>query len=239
VRAYVVTSVLAAAVLLALFSAARPWADVGLAGHALAEGAPWALLLVSLVACGYLLGAAVPATRALFLDRRVEEARRRAVAYQVLVRIPLGTVFLEEVAFRGVLYGLVWQTYGPVLATVVSCALFGLWHVLPALDVVKLNRVAGRAFRAQPALFGAAAVLAAMLAGLVLCELRRRTGSLLPGIALHWATNGLGYLTGVLINRKVTMATDTAAARSVGRRAGTVPPRPAPPGHGRIHRTRR
>jgi membrane protease YdiL (CAAX protease family) len=202
VRAYVVTSVLAAAVLLALFRAARPWADVGLGRDALASGARWAVLLVSLVACGYLVAAALPATRALFLDRRVEQVSRPVVAYQVLVRIPVGTVFLEEVAFRGVLYGLVWHRYGPVVATVVSVALFGLWHVLPALDVVKLNRVAGRAFDAYPVLFVAAAVLAAMLAGLVLCELRRRTGSLLPGMALHWATNGLGYLAGVLINRK-------------------------------------
>jgi uncharacterized protein len=202
VRAYVVTSVLATAVLLALFRAARPWADVGLGREPRAAGARWALLLVGLVAFGYLLGAALPVTRALFLDRRVEQVPRRVAAYQVLVRIPVGTVFLEEVAFRGVLYGLVWHLYGPVLATVVSCALFGLWHVLPALDVVKLNRVAGRAFDAYPMLFLAAAVLAAMLAGLVLCEVRRRTGSLLPAIALHWATNGLGYLTGALISRK-------------------------------------
>jgi uncharacterized protein len=202
VRAYVVTSVLAAVMLLALFRAALPWADAGLGRDRLAEDALSALLLVSLVAGGYLLASALPATRALFLDRRVEQVRRRAVAYQMLVRISFGTVVLEEVAFRGVLYGLVWHLYGPVLATVVSCALFGLWHVLPALDLVKLNRVAGRAFDARPVLFVAAAVLAAVLAGLVLCELRRLTGSLLPVIALHWATNGLGYLAGVLIGRK-------------------------------------
>jgi uncharacterized protein len=202
VRAYVVTSVLAAVVLLALFQTALPWADVGLGRDGLAEDALLALLLVGLAAGGYLLGMALPPTRALFLDERVEHVRRRNVAYQVLARIPLGTVLLEEVAFRGVLYGLAWHMQGPVLATVVSCALFGLWHVLPALDLVKLNRVAGRAFEARPVLSVAAAVLSAMLAGVVLCELRRHTGSLLPGIALHWATNGLGYLTGVLIGRK-------------------------------------
>jgi hypothetical protein len=126
-----------------LFRAALPWADAGLGRDGLAEDALWALLLVSLVACGYLLGATLPATRALFVDRRVEHVRRRAGAYQVLVRTPLGTVLLEEVAFRGVLYGLIWHLYGPVLASVVASQLFGLWHVLPALDLVKLNRVAG------------------------------------------------------------------------------------------------
>jgi membrane protease YdiL (CAAX protease family) len=35
-------------------------------------------------------------------------------------------------------------------------------------------------------------------AGLVLAELRRRSGSLLAPGLLHWATNGLGYLVGAL-----------------------------------------
>ena len=40
----------------------------------------------------------------------------------------------------------------------------------------------------------AAAVGFTALAGLLLCELRRRSGSLLAAAALHWATNGLGVL---------------------------------------------
>ncbi|MGA5143427.1 type II CAAX prenyl endopeptidase Rce1 family protein, partial [Streptomyces azureus] len=31
-------------------------------------------------------------------------------------------------------------------------------------------------------------------AGVVLCELRRRSGSLLAPAALHWAVNGIGYV---------------------------------------------
>jgi membrane protease YdiL (CAAX protease family) len=38
------------------------------------------------------------------------------------------------------------------------------------------------------------AVAFTALAGLLLCELRRRSGSLLAAAALHWATNGLGLL---------------------------------------------
>ena len=40
----------------------------------------------------------------------------------------------------------------------------------------------------------AGAVAFTALAGLLLCELRRRSGSLLAAAALHWATNGLGLL---------------------------------------------
>ncbi len=32
------------------------------------------------------------------------------------------------------------------------------------------------------------------LAGVVFCELRRRSGSLLASAGLHWAVNGLGVL---------------------------------------------
>ena len=35
-------------------------------------------------------------------------------------------------------------------------------------------------------------------AGLLLCELRRRSGSLLAPAGLHWATNALGVLAGVI-----------------------------------------
>jgi membrane protease YdiL (CAAX protease family) len=200
VRAYVATSLVSAALLLALGRlAGLSWGEIGLGRDALAPGVRWGLLLAVIVAACYLVGAALPTTRSVFVDRRVEGVGPGVVGYQALVRIPLGTVLLEEVAFRGVLYGLGWHLYGPVAATVVSCALFGLWHVLPALDVVKLNRVAGQMFRAYPPLFVLAAVLATALAGVILCELRRRTGSLLPAVTVHWATNALGYLTAFLV----------------------------------------
>ncbi|MFI7415082.1 type II CAAX prenyl endopeptidase Rce1 family protein [Streptomyces sp. NPDC049627] len=39
----------------------------------------------------------------------------------------------------------------------------------------------------------AVAIAATAAAGVVLCELRRRSGSLLAPMALHWAVNGFGY----------------------------------------------
>jgi membrane protease YdiL (CAAX protease family) len=38
-----------------------------------------------------------------------------------------------------------------------------------------------------------AAVAGTALAGLVLCELRRRSGGLLAPFALHWALNSVGF----------------------------------------------
>ena len=47
--------------------------------------------------------------------------------------IPLGTVIPEEFAFRGVLWGLLHRRSGPLGRDPVSSAVFGVWHVLPAL----------------------------------------------------------------------------------------------------------
>jgi membrane protease YdiL (CAAX protease family) len=42
-------------------------------------------------------------------------------------------------------------------------------------------------------------VLFTAAAGCLFCELRRRSGSLLAPMGLHWATNALGYLFAFLL----------------------------------------
>ncbi len=110
--------------------------------------------------------------------------------------IPLGTVLFEEVAFRGVLWGLLRSRHGIAWTTAASSALFGFWHVLPSLRLTDVNpavaAVAGGGPRGQ-ALAVAGAVVFTAAAGVLLCELRRR-GSLLAPLGLHWAVNGLGVL---------------------------------------------
>lgn len=94
---------------------------------------------------------------------------------RVLVTIPIGTVLMEEFAFRGVLYGLLDRVTPPTGATAIGAGLFGLWHVPPLLDD------------------GVAVVLgtlvATTVAGLGFIWLRRRSGSLLAPILAHLATN--------------------------------------------------
>lgn len=177
-------------------------ADAGLAPGTLARGAKWALALVGLVGLVYAVGALLPDTRSLFEDRRYEGMTGSELAARVLVVVPVGTVLVEEIAFRGVLYGLVCRARGTVWATTVSSLLFGLWHILPSLGLATakpaLTTVVGdSAFGSVLAITGA--VLFTAAAGVLLCELRRRSGSVLAPMGLHWAVNALGYVAGFLL----------------------------------------
>jgi membrane protease YdiL (CAAX protease family) len=201
--AYLATAVVTTAVLLAWYAfAGGDWAAAGLGRAGLGRGVRWGLVLAALVAVVYLAGALVPATRPLFVDRRVEHASAGQIAFQALVRIPFGTVLLEEVAFRGVLYGLLVGATGPVWAAALSSVLFGLWHVPGAASLSGRNPAVGHTFGSRPWLVVPATVAAMTVAGVVLCELQRRSGSLAAPAALHWAVNALGLLTAFVVTRR-------------------------------------
>ncbi|MEV6399780.1 type II CAAX endopeptidase family protein [Streptomyces sp. NPDC051907] len=197
------TAVVVSALLLGVLRwAGGSWADAGLAPGTLARGARWALALIGLVGLVYLAGALLPATRALFEDQRYEGMNGGELMLRVLVFVPVGTVLVEEIAFRGVLYGLVCRARGPAWATAVSSLLFGLWHVLPSLHLATAKPAVTAVFgdvALGAALAVASAVLFTAAAGVLFCELRRRSGSLLAPMGLHWAVNALGYLVGFLL----------------------------------------
>ncbi|MBG0855051.1 CPBP family intramembrane metalloprotease [Streptomyces spinoverrucosus] len=195
--AYVLTCVVATVVLLLI---AR-WdgltrAELGVDAAGVRRGLRWAPVLVGGVLVVCLLLLAVPAGRAVFQDARAAGLTSGELLWNVLVRVPLGTVLLEETAFRGVLWAMIRRRHGTAWATAGSSVLFGLWHVLPSRGLNRSNAAVGTAFGSGPAdaaVTVAVAVVAMVAAGAVLCELRRRSGSLLAPAALHWAINGFGY----------------------------------------------
>ncbi|WP_234343950.1 CPBP family intramembrane glutamic endopeptidase [Streptomyces sp. WM6372] len=198
-----VTAVVVSILLLGVLRwAGGTWADAGLARGTLPRGARWALALIALVGLVYLAGALLPATRTVFEDRRYADLGGGEVMLRVFVLVPVGTVLVEEIAFRGVLYGLVRRARGTVWATAVSSLLFGLWHVLPSLHLATAKPALTAVF-GDSALGGVLAVVAAVVftaaAGVLFCELRRRSGSLLAPMGLHWAVNAFGYLAGFLL----------------------------------------
>ena len=167
--------------------------QLGLGAGSVAPGLVWGGVAVALVAGAYAVGLAVPATRRLFLDARHRVGAARA-ARRALLAVPLGVVVLEEVAFRGVPWGLVEVEHGAAWATAVSSVLFGLWHVLPAADGARANAEGEPVGRAAVARQVVATVAFTTGAGVVFAVLRQESGSLVAPFLLHWATNGLGIL---------------------------------------------
>ena len=172
------------------------WRELGLGEGTWRRGLVWASGAIGAVAVVLVAGAALPVTRGAFRDTRYHLGWGHALLTAFLL-IPLGTVLFEEVAFRGVLWGLLRRGHGTWIATVVSSALFGLWHVLPSLNLAMSNQAIGSTVgkgTSGEAISVLGTVLFTGLAGVVFCELRRRSGSLLASAGLHWATNGLGVL---------------------------------------------
>jgi membrane protease YdiL (CAAX protease family) len=187
-----------AAVLLVLIArrSGLTWGDLGLGRAAARRGLRWGLVMAGAVVAVYLVGLALPFTREAFQDERAAGLSAGELVYRVLVRVPLGTVLLEEIAFRGVLWALVRRRWGPVWATVASSILFGLWHVQPSRGLTRANAATQAVFgtgQVGVALAVTAAVAGTALAGVLFCELRRRSDSLIPPVALHCALNSLGY----------------------------------------------
>lgn len=193
---YVPVNLAVAAVLLGVARASGiTWAELGLSRASLGQGAALggaAFLVITIV---LVVAALVPAARALFADERLAGVTGAAVPYQALVRIPLGTVVLEEVAFRGVLLGLLGRATSTAPAVAWSSAMFGLWHVIPTVEALRANRLAS----SVPAVTAAVVVTAA--AGVVFCWLRLRSGSLLAPALAHVATNSVALLVAVSVVR--------------------------------------
>jgi membrane protease YdiL (CAAX protease family) len=69
--------------------------------------------------------------------------------------------------------------------------------VLPALALARTNAAvkgAGKLTRSRLLVTVAGTVVFTTVAGLLFAELRRRSGSLVAPMGLHWATNGIGIL---------------------------------------------
>lgn len=178
------------------------WDELGLGARSRARGVRWGAGAVVAVGAVYLVGVLVPATRSAFLDARYQLGPGQAVTTAFLT-IPLGTVLLEEVAFRSVLWGFL-ARHAPTWQVMTGTSvLFGLWHVLPALDSTTNPAISGAVGDGALGQVGlvVGTVAFTTVGGLVFAELRRRTGSIWAPVGLHWATNALGVLFGVLASR--------------------------------------
>jgi uncharacterized protein len=154
----------------------------GRLGSGLAAGAGAAWLLI----------AVVPATRPLLGDERAAGLSGRDVAYQALIRIPIGTALWEETAFRGVLQAALRRVMPDAAAIAVTTGVFGAWHIRPTLQALDANGLADDRRRAIVGTLAGCAATAA--GGALLSWLRARSDRLSAPVLLHAAVNSGGLL---------------------------------------------
>lgn len=176
------------------------WADLGLGREHWKSGMGYALAAVALVVSVIAVGVALPVTRPMFLNNHYATISGALIASMVI--IPLQTVIPEELVFRGVLHGALHRAWGFRGVALAGSLLFGLWHIATSLGLTSNNVGFTRLFGGG--VFGMVAgvtmaVLATGAAGFVFSWLRRRSGSLIAPIALHWSLNGVGALAAALV----------------------------------------
>ncbi len=164
------------------------------------RGVRYGLLAASVVAAGYTVALAVPSLRwqlAELADRGPEVSTAEWAA----VHIPVGTVYSEEVVFRGTLDPLLDTVFGTRAGILLGAVTFGLWHIAPA-------RAVGDSVPATVAVTTAG--------GLVFGWLRRRTGGVVASALLHLAMNAGGAIAPRLARRLEASAREPRGARCVG-----------------------
>ncbi|WP_231390218.1 type II CAAX prenyl endopeptidase Rce1 family protein [Nocardia sp. CNY236] len=140
------------------------------------------LLAASAVVAGYGAALAVPWVR-----RHANALPDRRPAVSVLewvaVHIPIGTVYSEELVFRGTLNPLLDEVFGSRAGALLGAAAFGLWHIAPANTASDSVPVT---------------VMVTTVGGLVLGALRRTAAGASAPALLHLALNAGGATTPLL-----------------------------------------
>jgi len=176
------------------------WVELGLSREHWKSGAGYALAAVAMVMSVIAIGALMPWTRPMFMNNHYATLSGALIASMVI--IPLQTVIPEELAFRGVLHGALNRAWGFRGVAAAGSLLFGLWHIATSLGLTSSNVGFTRIFGGGMVGTVAGVVLAVAatgVAGFVFTWLRRRSGSLLAPIALHWSLNGMGALAAALV----------------------------------------
>jgi membrane protease YdiL (CAAX protease family) len=162
--------------------------ELGLARTHLRAGVRLGLVAAGLIGAVVVIAALIPGTAGFFEDDRVDVSFAD-MALRVLVVIPIGTVLVEEVIFRGVLHGLLRGRFDIRRSALWGATAFGLWHLFPvwrSYDNVGVGDL-GR----WGAVLGT--FVATFVAGLGFIWLRHRSGHLIAPVFAHIATNSIPF----------------------------------------------
>ena len=179
---------IAVVVLIAGLAAGMTRAELGIERAHLAAGIRLGAISFAAIGAVLLVAAFLPLTSGYFEDERVDVTFWQMIV-RVLIVIPLGTVFVEEVIFRGVLHGLLRRRYEIVKAAVWGATLFGLWHLFPVWN--SYGDVEPTDLGRWGSVLGTFA--ATFVAGLGFIWLRHRSDHLAAPILAHIGTNSIPF----------------------------------------------
>lgn len=190
-----VTMALGVAVAAVARAAAMSACELGLARDAVPSGLRWGLGVVAVIVAVLAVAVLVPGLQGLLEDDRADVALR-SMLWRAVVVIPIATVLVEELLFRGVLLGLLERVLSAGRALVACAVAFGLWHLLPVWR-------GGGAGVGGAGSIGAVAgtFLATFAAGIGFGWLRQRSGSLVAPICAHIGTNSVTFAAAWLVVR--------------------------------------
>lgn len=171
------------------------WSDIGLARRDLGNGVRVGIIAAGVVVLLLIAAVAVPATRSVLADGRFVGMALPRMLYETLVRIPLAVAFAEEVAFRGVLLGLLMTRFGTLRAVAIFSALFGLWHILPGIAALETS-IAGTSSTGVASGLVVAQVVLTGLSGLVFSWLRLRGRHAASSMLVHAPLNSVSFALG-------------------------------------------
>ena len=165
----------------ALVAATRT--PLGLRPPALWSGLRLGLGVATPVMLGVAAATALPPVRTAMADRDLPDAAAR----WLLLRIPFGTVWAEEAAYRAVLGTMAAAAFGPTGGRLLQSAVFGLSHIADA-------RATGEPVVGTVVVTGAA--------GWLFAWMFERSGSLAAPMLAHLAINEAGAVAALAVQRR-------------------------------------
>lgn len=173
------------------------WSDLGLARRDLGDGARVGAIAAGVLVLVLITASAVPHTRSMLADGRFVAMDLPRVLYETLVRIPLAVALAEEVAFRGVLLGMLMARMRTWRAVAISSTLFGLWHILPGITALEsASGIVEASSTGATIGFVTVQVLLTGLAGVAFSWLRLRGQHIVSSVLVHAPLNSVTFAIG-------------------------------------------
>jgi membrane protease YdiL (CAAX protease family) len=142
---------------------------------------PFMLTIVGMMGISYLLKPSI------FLDTRYDQSLS-AMLVSILILLPLTTVLLEELFFRGLFFGYLNNAVGQIMAIIISSTAFGLWHFYTSKSV----NLDGTSI--SPLFLSMGVIIVTALAGAFLAWLRIKGNNLISPLLVHWTINATGIV---------------------------------------------